>query len=114
MLFELAAKGAKYVAAGKLRKERVLRGLRAVRGDESLGNIAYEEPRLLAFALDIRPVVADYIDCLIFSSAVLHADALVTEDQELRAAASQTTLREITAGANARFRVLPAAQVLGR
>ncbi len=82
-LFELSAKGAKYVASGLLLAERVAKGIRAVTYDENVTTITPYETKILLTAFDLRGLLSDFIDCLIVSSALHECDALVTEDGDI-------------------------------
>lgn len=81
-LFELAAKGAKYVAKGALPAWRVQRGIRSLLSNE-LVRIPFHDDAVLGLALELRALVPDFIDCLVLSAAVNYCDALVTEDEDL-------------------------------
>jgi len=41
------------------------------------------ETSILLTAFRLRKVIDDFIDCIILSSAINHAEALVTEDEDL-------------------------------
>lgn len=92
-IFELAAKGAKFVACRKLKQRRVEDGLRAILHDPSLGQVPFEEPAVMGRALAVSKDIGDFIDCLLLSSAAAKTDALVTEDQELQRVGSQEAIR---------------------
>lgn len=113
-LFELAAKGGKYIAERKLKAERVLRGLKAIASDETVAKVPYEGPHVLSLAFELRSGIADFIDCLILSAAVLSSDALVTEDQELRGDAGQGRVREIILAHKGEFKILSLKELLER
>ncbi len=113
-LFELAAKGAKYITEGRLKAEQVLLGLRAVASDENLSKVPYEDGNVLTSAFDLRKGIADFIDCLMLSAAVQNCDAFVTEDLELRRAAGQGIIREVIRELRVDFRVLSAQELLQR
>lgn len=82
-IFELSAKGAKYVTTGKLSAERVTRGIRALVYDEKIGIIPIHDSMLLLTSFKLRNMLNDFIDCLILSSAINECDALVTEDTDI-------------------------------
>ena len=41
------------------------------------------ETSILLTAFKLRKIIDDFIDCIILSSAINHAEALVTEDEDL-------------------------------
>ena len=82
-LFELSAKGAKYVVSRMLSPERVLRGLRAIIYDNRVDRVPIYDTTILSTAFKIRSLLNDFIDCLILSSAINKANALVTEDDDI-------------------------------
>jgi len=88
-LFELAAKGAKFVASQRLNNLRVMNGLRAILHDPTIGQVSFCEHDVVDRALTVREEVSDFIDCLVLSSAAARADILVTEDEELQDVASR-------------------------
>ena len=69
-IFELSAKGAKYVSAGTLPPERVTRGIRAIVYNEGIETIPTYESTLLFTVFKIRSMLNDFIDCLILSAAI--------------------------------------------
>ena len=83
-LFELSAKGAKYVANGVLSPERVCRGIKAIVYDERIKKIQMHDTSILLTAFKLREIIKDFIDCIILSTAITHADVLVTEDRDLQ------------------------------
>ena len=82
-LFELSAKGAKYVVEGRLSPARVCRGINAIIYDERIKITRMHESSILLTAFRLRKLIDDFIDCIILSSAINHAEVLVTEDEEL-------------------------------
>lgn len=82
-IFELSAKGAKYVTTGALPAERVARGIRAIVYDEKIEIVPIYNSTLLLTAFKLRNMLNDFIDCLILSSAINQCDALVTEDSDI-------------------------------
>jgi len=82
-LFELSAKGAKYVVEGRLSPERVCRGINAIVYDERIKITRMHESSILLTAFRLRKLIDNFIDCIILSSAINHVEALVTEDEDL-------------------------------
>jgi len=82
-LFELSAKGAKYVVEGRLSPERVCRGINAIVYDERIKITRMHETSILLTAFKLRKIIDDLINCIILSSAINHAEVLVTEDEDL-------------------------------
>ncbi len=84
-LFELAAKGARLIQLEELLNcEDITKGLDSIRWDKRLINLPwYTNPLILELATEIRKIHADFIDCLILSTAVYHTNVLATYDDEL-------------------------------
>jgi PIN domain nuclease of toxin-antitoxin system len=111
-IFELSAKGAKYVATGRIPREKVLQGLKAILGDERLSRIpAYGEEEL-SVALALRLYLKDFIDCLILSSALIHCESLVTEDRLIFALRKTDSYEKLVATYNSKFTIQRSVEVL--
>jgi PIN domain nuclease of toxin-antitoxin system len=82
-LFELSAKGAKYVVQGVLEPEDVTRGIQSLSMDADIARIPYFTSQILNVSFKLRGTLSDYIDCLILSTAVNESDVLMTEDDIL-------------------------------
>ena len=104
-IFELSAKGAKYVAAGKLPAERVIRGIRAIAYNETIEIIDMHESTTLLTTLKLRKILDDFIDCLILSSAINQCDALITEDKNMHEIKEDKTYREIVTIRKPEFKI---------
>jgi predicted nucleic acid-binding protein len=104
-LFELAAKGAKYVTGGELEAKRVSRGIKAIIYDEKILKVPNYDSSVLHTAFTLRRTLNDFIDCLILSSAVNKCDILLTEDDRIHDLAERTFLREITQTVNPEFKI---------
>ena len=104
-VFELAAKGAKYVAQGKLTVERVLKGLKAVLHDDRIERVLAHEQEVLFTAVNLRRLLPDFVNCLILATALHKADVLVTEDEELHEISETSEFRALAATVNPRFKV---------
>jgi len=111
-VFELAAKGAKYVAQGKLTAERVCRGLKAVLHDSRVEKVSIHHVEILSAAVNLRRLLPDFINCLILATALHKADALVTEDEELHKVFRVCELRKWVVTVNPRFKVKRARDLL--
>jgi hypothetical protein len=104
-IFELAAKGAKFVQSGKIGEARVREGLRAILGDGSIVQVDFREPEILTHATALRADVNDFIDCLIVASGAGTCDALVSEDEELQEIVSRDEVRHKLSPINPGFKV---------
>jgi len=82
-IFELSAVGAKQISLGNLTAERVSRGIRAIVYDGGIEMVPIHDTSVLLTAFKLRRTLSDFIDCLILSSAISRADALVTEDRHI-------------------------------
>jgi PIN domain nuclease of toxin-antitoxin system len=110
-IFELAAKGGKFVRDGKLKENRVLDGLKAIQNDETISQIDFHQTEILARAMAVRSELDDFVDCLILSSAATAADALVSEDEAIQEAVSNDEIRARLRPANAAFNVYPSRNI---
>jgi len=82
-VFELAAKGAKYIASKRLSSERVAKGIRAIIYDDAVSIVQMHDSSILLTAFKLRGMLGDFIDCLILSSALNKCDSLITEDSDM-------------------------------
>jgi predicted nucleic acid-binding protein len=80
-IFELSAKAAKLITEGKLKLDAVSAGIEAIDRDDSLIKLRAYDQENLSTAFKLRHTLKDFIDCLIFSTALNQADVLLTEDQ---------------------------------
>ena len=83
-LFELSAKGAKMIKAGKLTVNDVIDGLNALTSWRNISSIDPWNGEVQRLAFDFRHDHSDYIDCLVLASAIIHANVLVSEDITLK------------------------------
>jgi predicted nucleic-acid-binding protein len=111
-LFELSAKGAKYVKEGILAPETVTEGIRAILYDDKTAITKTYESRLLLSSFEFRKAINDFIDCLILSSAVNCCDALVTEDEEIHNLTKNNRLYRFITATNPNFTIKKAAELL--
>ncbi len=86
-LFELYAKGAKYVKNGFIEKEQVLRGVTSLRLDERFQKVDYRDSMIQDTAISLKQSINDYLDCVLLASAIHSSELMLTEDRVLRKAA---------------------------
>jgi predicted nucleic acid-binding protein len=110
-IFELAAKGAKFVRDRELSEAQVREGIQAILNDETTNRVHFQDPGILARAIDIRRQVKDFIDCLILAAAATTADALVSEDEELRKIILQANIKAKLNPTNPDFNIYPSRRV---
>ena len=110
-VFELSAKGAKYIQNNELLPERVTVGIRSILSDDSVIKISPYDSKILLTAFSLRGLMADFIDCLILSSALNCCDVLVTEDQVIHGLKQQENYLKIQAAINPKFRIETAKQI---
>jgi predicted nucleic acid-binding protein len=82
-MFELSAKGAKYVNAGLIPTVNVVQGVNAILADEKLTKVPFTTPQIMEIAISLRKLVRDYLDCALLASAAQRCDLFLTEDTEL-------------------------------
>jgi PIN domain nuclease of toxin-antitoxin system len=111
-IFELSAKGAKYVAAGALAAERVTRGIRAIIYEEAIETIPIHDSKLLETAFELRTMLDDFIDCLILSSALNHSDSLVTEDADILELKENKRFNNLLSATHPHFKIRKLAETL--
>jgi predicted nucleic acid-binding protein len=104
-VFELSAKGAKYVTSGAISAERVARGIRAIVYSETITMIPICEDAVPYAAFKLRALLNDFIDCLILSTAMNHCDTLVTEDEDIQNLKRSKEFSELAAKINPRFQI---------
>lgn len=105
-LFELAAKGAKYVKEGSLKPETVAKGIRALVYNDEIDILSIEDTRLLLVAFELRRMLNDFIDCLILSAAINNCDALITEDTAIQNLRNHPQFNELLKTSNSSFRII--------
>jgi len=104
-IFELSAKGAKYVNQGTLPAERVIRGIRAIVHEEKITMIPIHESGLLQRAFQLRNLLSDFIDCLIISSAINCCDVILTEDADIQDLKKNREFDELLTRTNPKFQI---------
>jgi predicted nucleic acid-binding protein len=110
-LFELSAKGAKYIMSRSLSPERVAAGIRSILYDESVQKIPTYNTAVLLTAFSLRSLMTDFIDCLILSTALNHCDVLVTEDQIIHGLKKNEQYLKIQSALNQKFRIKTIAEM---
>ena len=106
-LFELQAKGAKYIQTNQLTKVEVSEGILAIKAEQELSVIPFWESKVTSVALSLRKEHKDFIDCVLLASAMVYADIFVSEDDRLISLMSHpamTTLLQNWAG-NRQFKI---------
>jgi PIN domain nuclease of toxin-antitoxin system len=111
-IFELSAKGAKYIAERKLPAERVTKGIRAIVYNETISTIPIHESTILLAAFKLRSMLNDFIDCLILSTAINQHDALVTEDNDIQNLGKSKEFNEILMATNPKFKIQTIAETM--
>jgi predicted nucleic acid-binding protein len=94
-LFELSAKGARYVFEEVIPPERVTRGINAISYDDSITKLPTYETSILRLALKLRAMLSDFIDCLILASAVIQCKMLITEDDDIHRLKREKAFEEL-------------------
>jgi len=111
-IFELSAKGAKYVTHGSLTAERVSKGIRAIIYDDRIGRIHIYNTTVLLTAFKLRKYLSDFIDCLILSSAINQADMLITEDTDIKKLAKTKEFQQLLKEINPSFKIKTSTEIL--
>ena len=104
-IFELSAKGAKYVSFGTLTAERVSRGVRAIVYDDKIERISLHDTSVLLTAFKLRRTLSNFIDCLILSSALNRTDALISEDKDVHELWGKRDIRSLFQMTNPEFEI---------
>jgi len=104
-IFELSAKGGKYITAGAITAERVSRGIRSVVHDERIARVPIHDSSVLLTAFNLRRTMSDFIDCLIVSSAINRNDILVTEDEHIQNLKKRRDFQELLKTTNPEFKI---------
>jgi hypothetical protein len=111
-IFELSAKGAKYIANVTLTPERVMMGIRATVYDDAIDHISTHDSDILLTSFKLRSILNDFIDCLILSSAINQCDALVTEDSDILNLNKNKEFNQLLATANSKFKIQKLTEIL--
>ena len=105
VIFELSAKGTKFVINGTLKLEDVSDGLNTVVYQSDIQVIPIHFTEIQSLATFFRKNHSDFIDCLILASAVNYADILITLDKEIEHK-SITNWKEKIKGTNENFKLM--------
>ena len=111
-IFELSAKGAKYIKEGQLSPERVTRGISAIIYNDTIETIPMHDTTILQTAFKLRNMLNDFIDCLILSSAMNNSEAIITEDKEIQSLRKSSEFCDLVAGLNPGFKVLKLNEII--
>ena len=111
-VFEISAKGAKYVAEGKISPERVLKGIRAILYEDRVVKVPIYESKGLLTSFKLRKILPDFIDCIILSSAIVNCDVLITEDEDIHRLKQNKGFSEFLKVIKPDFKILRAAEIL--
>lgn len=104
-IFELSAKGAKYVINSELLPERITLGIRALLYDDTIEKIPTHDSKILLTAFTLRSLMVDFIDCLILSTALNNCDALITEDNDIQNLKKNKKYLELLSTTNPNFKI---------
>ena len=105
-IFELCAKGAKYIAKGLLSMERVIRGVNAIVYGEEFKKVPFNETKVMELSFKVRKLLTDYVDCIILSSAIANCEVLITEDEDILMLRKNRELLRILEEMNPDFKIL--------
>ncbi len=111
-IFELSAKGAKYIKEDKLSPERVTRGINAIIYNDDVEPIPIQDTTILQTAFKLRNMLNDFIDCLILSSAINNSEAIITEDNEIQNLKKNTQFHNLVADLNPGFKILKLTEII--
>jgi len=111
-IFELSAKGAKYIKEGQLSPERVTRGISAIIYNDAIETIPMHDTTILHTSFKLRNMLNDFIDCLILSSAMNNDDAIITEDNEIHSLRKSTEFHNLIADLNPGFKILKLNEII--
>lgn len=111
-IFELSAKGAKYVKEDVLSPERVTRGITAIIYNDDIETIPMHDTTILQTAFKLRNMLNDFIDCLILSSAMNSSEAIITEDNEIQNLKKNTQFHDLVADVNPGFKILKLTEII--
>jgi PIN domain nuclease of toxin-antitoxin system len=111
-IFELSAKGAKYIKEDMLSPERVTRGLNAIIYNDGIDVIPMHDTTILQTAFKLRNILNDFIDCLILSSAMNNSEAIITEDNEIHNLKKNIQFHNLVADLNPGFKILKLTEIV--
>ena len=111
-IFELSAKGAKYIKEDMLSPERVTRGINAIIYNDDIETIPMHDTTILQTAFKLRNMLNDFIDCLILSSAMNNSEAIITEDNEIQSLKKNTQFQNLIADLNPGFKIIKLTEII--
>lgn len=112
-VFEISAKASKYVISGKVNPIEVAQGLSAIIHDKRIERVQIYETPVQTRAFRLKTKLADFIDCLIISSAAsTECDALVTEDDAIHKLSKDKEFIKLIAPTKEAFHVARIGSVL--
>jgi PIN domain nuclease of toxin-antitoxin system len=111
-IFELSAKGAKYIKEGQLSPERVTRGISAIIYNDTVETIPMHDTTILQTAFKLRNMLNDFIDCLILSTAMNNSEAIITEDNEIQSLKKNSEFHNLVADLNPGFKILKLTEII--
>jgi PIN domain nuclease of toxin-antitoxin system len=111
-IFELSAKGAKYIKEGQLSPERVTRGISAIIYNDAIETIPMHDTTILQTSFKLRNMLNDFIDCLILSSAINQCEAIITEDNEIQSLKKNIEFQNLVTDQNPNFKILKLAEII--
>lgn len=111
-IFELSAKGTKYIKEGHLSPERVTRGISAIIYNDTIETIPIHDTTILQTSFKLRNMLNDFVDCLILSSAMNHSDAIITEDNEIQSLKKNSEFHNLVANQNPGFKILKLTEII--
>ncbi len=103
-LFELSAKGSKYVNAGLLDLNDVVDGLNAIQYNSSIRIVPLFFSEVQTLATMFRQAHSDFIDCLTIAAAAVYCDIFLTIDHVLQER-SHKEWKDILSDQNSEFQV---------
>lgn len=111
-VFELSAKGAKYIKENQLSPERVTRGINAIIYNDTIETIPIHDTTILQTSFKLRNMLNDFIDCLILSTAMNHSEAVITEDNEIQSLKKNLEFHNLIADLNPGFKILKLTEII--
>jgi len=111
-IFELSAKGAKYIKESQLAPERVTRGISAIIYNDAIETIPMHGTTILQSSFKLRNMLIGFIDCLILSSAMNYSEVIITEDNEIQSLKKKTEYHNLIADLNPGFKILKLTEIM--
>ncbi len=112
-IFELMAKGAKYVANRLLDPEDIILGVKAILDDERIKIVDFESSEeILELGIKVRLFLNDFIDCILTSTALVKADVFLTEDSEIHSLANNKEFIKLKSEINPKLKIVSVKQFM--